>query len=87
MGAGSPLGAESYELYAIAAVILGGTSLSGGRGSVIGTILGALIMAVLYNGLSLLSVPEYWQKVVIGGVIVLAVMVDQLKNSEERFSK
>lgn len=87
LGAGSPLGAESYELYAIAAVILGGTSLSGGRGSVIGTILGALIMAVLYNGLSLLSVPEYWQKVVIGGVIVLAVMVDQLKNSEERFSK
>jgi ribose/xylose/arabinose/galactoside ABC-type transport system permease subunit len=87
LGAGSPLGAESYELYAIAAVILGGTSLSGGRGSVVGTILGALIMAVLYNGLSLQSVPEYWQKVVIGSVIVLAVMVDQLKNSDERFSK
>jgi ribose transport system permease protein len=87
LGAGSPLGAESYELFAIAAVVLGGTSLSGGRGSIVGTILGSLIMAVLYNSLSLQSVPEYWQKIIIGSIIVLAVMVDQIKNSAERFSK
>jgi ribose transport system permease protein len=79
MAAGNPLAQDGLELYAIAAVIVGGTSLSGGEGDVLGTLVGALIMGVLANGLGLLSVPDYWQKVIIGSVIVLAVGADRLR--------
>jgi ribose transport system permease protein len=79
MAAGNPLAQDGLELYAIAAVIVGGTSLSGGEGDILGTLIGALIMGVLANGLGLLSVPEYWQKVIIGSVIVLAVGADRLR--------
>ena len=79
MAAGNPLGNEGLELYAIAAAIVGGTSLSGGQGDVLGTLIGALIMGVLANGLGLLAVPDYWQKVIIGAVIVVAVGGDQLR--------
>jgi ribose/xylose/arabinose/galactoside ABC-type transport system permease subunit len=65
-----------YELDAIAAVVLGGTSLMGGVGTMFGTILGSLIMGVLRNGLNLLDVSSYVQQVVIGSVIVAAVLVD-----------
>lgn len=68
-----------YELEAIAAVVIGGTSLSGGRGSIVGTMIGALIMSVLTNGLRIMSIPQEWQKVVIGFVILLAVYVDMLR--------
>lgn len=68
-----------YELDAIAAVILGGTSFSGGIGSVFGTLVGALIIAVLNNGLTLLNVSFYWQLVIKGAVIVLAVALDKLR--------
>jgi ribose transport system permease protein len=68
-----------YELDAIAAVILGGTSFSGGVGNVFGTLVGALIIAVLNNGLTLLNVSFYWQLVIKGAVIVLAVTIDKLR--------
>ncbi|OAB33051.1 ribose ABC transporter permease [Paenibacillus macquariensis subsp. macquariensis] len=68
-----------YELEAIAAVIIGGTSLSGGKGTIVGTVIGALIMSVLTNGLRILSVPQEWQTVVVGFVILLAVYVDNLR--------
>ncbi len=70
---------EAYELDAIAAVILGGTSFVGGQGSVIGTLLGALIIAVLNNGLTILQVSFFWQLVIKGLVIVIAVLIDRLR--------
>ena len=65
-----------YELDAIAATVIGGTSLLGGRGTMVGTLIGALIMGVLRNGLNLLDVPSYVQQVVIGSVIIAAVYID-----------
>ncbi|MBV9674405.1 MAG: ABC transporter permease [Verrucomicrobia bacterium] len=77
--AAHPAVGESYELNAIAAVVLGGTSLAGGRGSIWGTIVGALVIGVLTNGLVLLGVQEFWKKVITGLVIILAVVLDQLQ--------
>jgi erythritol transport system permease protein len=77
--AAHPAIGESYELNAIAAVVLGGTSLSGGRGTIWGTIIGALVIGVLANGLVLLGVQEFWKKVITGLVIILAVVLDQLQ--------
>lgn len=68
-----------YELEAIAAVVIGGTSLAGGRGTILGTLIGALIMAVLTNGLRVLSVAQEWQTVVTGGIIILAVYADIMR--------
>lgn len=70
---------EAYELDAIAAVILGGTSFVGGQGSVIGTLFGALIIAVLNNGLTILQVSYFWQLVIKGLVIIIAVLIDRLR--------
>jgi len=78
-GLGDPLAGDGLELYAIAAVIVGGTSLAGGRGSVIGTLLGALIMGVLQYGLHFMLVPTHWQWVIIGSVVIATVLVDRLK--------
>lgn len=72
-----------YELQAIAAVVIGGTSLQGGKGSVIGTIIGALIMGVLTNGLRIMSIPQEWQTVVVGLVILVAVYTDILRRGKE----
>ncbi len=71
-----PIAGIMYELDAIAAVVIGGTSLLGGSGSVLGTLIGALIMGVLRNGLNLLGVSSYLQQVAIGGVIIVAVLMD-----------
>ncbi|WP_404406511.1 ABC transporter permease [Pelagibacterium halotolerans] len=68
-----------YELDAIAAVVIGGTSLRGGQGTILGTVIGALIMAVLANGLRILSVAQEWQTVVTGSIIILAVYADMLR--------
>jgi ribose/xylose/arabinose/galactoside ABC-type transport system permease subunit len=73
----SPATGAGYELDAIAAVVIGGTSLSGGVGSVGGTIVGALIIGVMNNGLDLLNVSSYWQQIIKGLIIVLAVLVDK----------
>src|SRR5690606_19694171 len=72
----------SYELDAIAAVVIGGTSLSGGRGTIWGTVMGAIIIGVLNNGLVLLNVSPFWQQVVKGGVILLAVVIDKIDKRE-----
>ncbi|MCV6574921.1 MAG: ABC transporter permease [Cohaesibacter sp.] len=71
-----------YELEAIAAVVIGGTSLAGGRGTIMGTLIGALIMAVLTNGLRVLSVAQEWQTVVTGVIIILAVYADMVRKSK-----
>ncbi len=73
----------SYELDAIAAVVIGGTSLAGGRGTIIGTALGAIIIGVLNNGLVLLDVSPFWQQVIKGLVILLAVIIDKSNKKEE----
>ncbi|MCI0518705.1 MAG: ABC transporter permease [Chloroflexi bacterium] len=70
---------SGYELDAIAAVVIGGTSLSGGEGSILGTIIGAFIISVLTNGLRILSVPQEWQMVVTGAIVVLAVFLDIIR--------
>ncbi|MET9344029.1 ABC transporter permease [Nonomuraea sp. NPDC003804] len=79
LASAQPQAAAGYELDAIAAVVIGGASLSGGKGRAFGTFVGALILAVLRNGLNLLSVSAFWQQVVIGVVIALAVLVDTLR--------
>ena len=77
-----PNAGASYELDSIAAVVIGGTSLSGGRGTIMGTVLGAIIIGVLNNGLVLLDVSPFWQQVIKGGVILLSVIVDKMNAKE-----
>jgi ribose transport system permease protein len=76
LNSAQPIAGMNYELDAIAATVIGGTSLLGGEGTVVGTLIGALIMAVLRNGLNLLGVSSFIQQVVIGSVIILAVLID-----------
>ncbi|WP_347347665.1 ABC transporter permease [Nigerium sp.] len=76
---GQPQAASGYELDAIAAVVIGGASLAGGKGRAFGTFIGALVLAVIRNGLNLLNVSSFWQQVVIGIVIALAVLTDTLR--------
>lgn len=75
----SPIMAIGFELNAIAAVIIGGTSLSGGRGSMVGTLIGAAIIGVLSNGLILVGVGDFVRQIVTGAVIILAVVIDSLR--------
>lgn len=79
LNSAQPTAGASYELDAIAAVVLGGTSLSGGRGWIFGTLVGALIIGVLNNGLNIMNVSSFYQQVVKGGVILLAVLLDRKK--------
>ncbi len=78
-----PNAGTGYELDSIAAVVIGGTSLSGGRGSVWGTVIGCLIIGVLNSGLVLLDVSPFWQQVVKGAVILVAVAIDRRRESNE----
>lgn len=77
IGSASPNAGSGFELDAIAAVVLGGTSLAGGEGSIVGTIIGAVIIGVLNNGLNLMNVSPFYQLIVKGLVILLAVMIDK----------
>jgi ribose transport system permease protein len=79
LNSAQPALGAGYELDAIAAVVIGGTSLSGGEGSILGTIIGAFIMSVLINGLRINSVPQEWQMVITGIIVVLAVYLDILR--------
>ena len=83
LDAAQPNAGTGYELDSIAAVVIGGTSLSGGRGSVLGTVLGAVIIGVLNNGLVLLNVSPFWQQVVKGFVILTAVVIDKANSKNE----
>jgi ribose transport system permease protein len=82
LNSAQPALGQGYELDAIAAVVIGGTSLSGGTGTILGTIIGAFIMSVLINGLRILSVAQEWQTVVTGLIIILAVYTDILRRGK-----
>ncbi|MCS6844156.1 MAG: ABC transporter permease [Caldilineales bacterium] len=81
LGVAAPTAAQGYELDVIAAAVVGGTSLSGGEGSILGVLIGAAIMQVLRNGLVLIGVEAYWLQAVQGLIIVLAIMFDQWRKS------
>jgi ribose transport system permease protein len=83
MDAGQPNVGEGWLMGAITASILGGTSLRGGQGSIIGTMLGALLLSVLTNGTVLLNVSGFWQRVIVGFVVLLAVLVDLFRRGEK----
>ncbi len=80
---GHPATGEGYEMFAIAATVLGGTSLSGGAGSVARAMFGCAIIAVINNGMTLMEINAYWQKVVIGAIIILAVLLDMAQKGEK----
>ncbi|MGP3967497.1 ABC transporter permease [Streptomyces sp. 6N223] len=82
LGSAQPATGLGYELQAIAAVVIGGTSLSGGKGTITGTLIGALIIGVLNNGLQIMSIPQEWQSVILGCVILLAVYTDRVRKKE-----
>ena len=84
LNSAQPIAGMMYELDAIAATVIGGTSLSGGSGSLAGTLVGALIMGVLRNGLNLLGVSSFLQQIVIGAVIVVAVLLDTILKRRNR---
>lgn len=81
---GQPNIGEGYEMFAIASCVLGGTSLSGGRGSVARAMFGVAVIAVINNGMNLLNISAYWQKVVIGAIILLAVVLDMFQQRREK---
>jgi ribose transport system permease protein len=83
LNSAQPALGQGYELDAIAAVVIGGTSLSGGVGTILGTIIGAFIMSVLINGLRIMSVAQEWQMVLTGLIIILAVYTDNLRRSKK----
>ena len=82
--AAHPATGEYFELYAIAAVVLGGTSLAGGRGTIVGTIIGALVIGTLNNGLTLMGISSFMELIITGAVIVITLIVDQLQQRAER---
>lgn len=86
LNSAQPTAGTSYELDAIAAVVLGGTSLTGGKGRIVGTLIGVLIIGVLNNGLNLLGVSSFYQQVVKGVVILIAVLIDRKKIRESRIT-
>ena len=82
LNSAQPALGAGYELEAIAAVVIGGTSLSGGEGSILGTVIGAFVISVLTNGLRILSIPQEWQIVITGAIVILAVWADILRRRQ-----
>ena len=80
---GQPAACDTYEMYAIAATVLGGTSLLGGTGSVLRAMFGCAIIAIINNGMNLMQISSYWQKVIIGMIILLAVVIDMARKREK----
>lgn len=83
LNSAQPALGQGYELDAIAAVVIGGTSLTGGEGTILGTVIGAFVISVLTNGLRILSVPQEWQIVVTGAIIILAVYLDVIRRRRQ----
>jgi ribose transport system permease protein len=77
VGAAEPIGGTGFELQAIGAAVIGGASLFGGEGNPLGSLIGALTLGAMQNGLTLLNVPSFWQLVATGVVVILAVFADQ----------
>ncbi|MGB8648399.1 MAG: ABC transporter permease [Anaerolineae bacterium] len=86
LNSAQPATGPGYELDAIAAAVIGGTSLSGGEGTILGTIIGAFIISTLNNGLRIMSVPQEWQTVVTGTIVILAVYLDILRRGEQKIN-
>jgi ribose transport system permease protein len=84
LNSAQPALGAGYELEAIAAVVIGGTSLSGGEGNIMGTVIGAFVISVLTNGLRILSIPQEWQIVVTGAIVILAVYADILRRQRSQ---
>lgn len=83
LAAAHPASGDSWEMNAIAATVLGGTSMSGGSGTILGTIVGAFVIGVINDGMTMCGVSEFWQKVIRGLVIILAVIIDQAQRKLE----
>ena len=79
--AAHPASGDGWEMNAIAASVLGGTSMAGGSGSITGTIVGAFVIGVINDGMTMCGVTEFWQKIIRGVVIVLAVVIDQVQRN------
>jgi ribose/xylose/arabinose/galactoside ABC-type transport system permease subunit len=87
VNSGQPKAGDGYEMDVITACILGGISVSGGEGRITGVIIGVLMMGTLTNGMILMNVPEFWQWVVKGSVLIMAVTIDQLaKQSKNKIN-
>lgn len=82
LGAGAPSAGQNAELDAIAACVIGGASLAGGIGTIYGVVIGAFIIALLDNGMSMLDVPTFWQYIVKGGILLLAVWLDTISKKK-----
>jgi len=83
LNSAQPALGAGYELEAIAAVVIGGTALSGGEGTILGTVIGAFIISTLTNGLRIMSIPQEWQIVITGAIVILAVWVDILRRRQQ----
>ena len=83
LNSGQPAALDGYEMYAIAATVLGGTSLTGGSGSVGRAMFGVAVIAVINNGMNLMHIDSYWQKVVIGAIILFAVILDMAQKKRK----
>lgn len=84
LGSGTPLAGVNLELMAIAAVVIGGSSLSGGRGTIFGTLIGVLLINVLNTGMNLMNISSHYQGLIMGSVIILAALIDKLSNRKPK---
>lgn len=83
MAGGQPTTGQTWVMPSVTAAIIGGTSLAGGEGTILGTMVGAILMGVLTNGIVLLNISSYWERVIVGLVVILAVVIDILRNKKE----